>query len=109
MVQMSPFRLEGTAARLYEQVKSLPIYDYHCHLSPREIAEDRAFDNISPMLLSGDHYKWRAMRYLGVPEELVTGQGGDYEKFEACRNRNSRCRRENMLSAPGKFNSPSDE
>lgn len=83
MVQMSPFRLEGTAARLYEQVKSLPIYDYHCHLSPREIAEDRAFDNISPMLLSGDHYKWRAMRYLGVPEELVTGQGGDYEKFEA--------------------------
>ncbi len=60
-----------------------PIIDYHCHLSPKEISEDRKYDNISQLWISGDHYKWRAMRTLGVDEKFITGSGSDKEKFGA--------------------------
>ncbi len=73
----------GTARRLYEAVKDLPILDYHCHLSPQQIWEDQPFDNIGAMWLGGDHYKWRLMRQAGVPEERITGSASDQEKFAA--------------------------
>ncbi len=73
-----------TAERLYHEVaEHMPIIDYHCHINPQEIAEDRSFDNISEVWLGGDHYKWRQMRAGGVPEELVTGDGDPREKFRA--------------------------
>ena len=68
---------------LYRQVRDLPIYDYHCHLSPKAIFEDEPFDNIGEMWLGGDHYKWRLMRQAGVPERLVTGLAPWQEKFRA--------------------------
>ncbi|ARK29530.1 glucuronate isomerase [Halalkalibacter krulwichiae] len=77
------FMLNSEAAKVlyHEYAKDMPIYDYHCHLSPKEIAENRSFKNLSEIWLHGDHYKWRAMRTLGVDEELVTGGGTDKEKF----------------------------
>ncbi|MCD7822347.1 MAG: glucuronate isomerase [Clostridiales bacterium] len=73
-----------TAKKLYHEVaEQLPIIDYHCHINPQEIAEDRKFDNISQVWLGGDHYKWRLMRACGVPEEKVTGSASDREKFRA--------------------------
>ncbi|MDT0688948.1 glucuronate isomerase [Salegentibacter sp. F188] len=60
-----------------------PIIDYHNHLSPKDIAEDRSFDNITQVWLAGDHYKWRAMRTLGVDEKYITGNASDKEKFLA--------------------------
>jgi len=60
-----------------------PIIDYHCHLSPKEISEDRKYDTISQLWISGDHYKWRAMRTLGVDEKYITGGASDKEKFGA--------------------------
>ncbi len=73
-----------TAKKLYHQVaERLPIIDYHCHMSPQEIAEDRKFDNISQVWLGGDHYKWRVMRAAGVTEDKVTGDAPDREKFRA--------------------------
>ena len=73
-----------TAVSLYHDVaKKLPIIDYHCHLSPREIAEDKHYNNITEIWLYGDHYKWRAMRACGVSERFITGDGSDYEKFRA--------------------------
>ena len=60
---------------------SCPIIDYHCHLSPREIAEDVRFENITQVWLGGDHYKWRLMRCAGVDEKYITGDASDYEKF----------------------------
>ena len=79
------FLLQSEAAiRLYhEYAQSLPIIDYHCHLSPRDIAEDRRFSNITQIWLAGDHYKWRAMRAAGVSEEYITGNASDWEKFQA--------------------------
>ena len=68
---------------LYSEIKDLPIYDYHCHLSPKEIYEDKPFTNIGELWLGGDHYKWRLMRAMGVDEELVTGQGSWHDKFVA--------------------------
>ncbi len=63
-----------------------PIIDYHCHLSPKEIAEDKRYNNITEVWLYGDHYKWRAMRSCGVSEKFITGDASDYEKFRAyCR------------------------
>lgn len=63
-----------TARKLYhEHAESMPIIDYHNHLSPREICEDRMYENMTAVWLGGDHYKWRAMRAMGYPEELVTG------------------------------------
>ncbi|MEM6395168.1 MAG: glucuronate isomerase [Bacteroidota bacterium] len=67
--------------QLYEQVRDLPIIDYHCHLSPQEIAADRQFENITQIWLAGDHYKWRAMRTNGVDEHFITGEASDWEKF----------------------------
>jgi len=72
-----------TAATLYHQyAKDMPVIDYHCHLPPDQIAEDRNFENLTQVWLYGDHYKWRAMRANGVPEEYITGNRSDWEKFE---------------------------
>src|SRR5690606_26054993 len=60
----------------------MPIIDYHCHLPPEQIADDCTFENLTQVWLSGDHYKWRAMRAQGIPEEYITGGASDYEKFE---------------------------
>lgn len=73
-----------TAQRLYhEHAAGMPIIDYHCHLPPDEIAEDKNFDNLTRIWLNGDHYKWRAMRTNGVNERFVTGDASDFEKFQA--------------------------
>ncbi len=78
------FMLKSECARkLYDMVKDLPIIDYHCHLSPKMIAEDYKFKNITELFLGGDHYKWRQMRTNGIDEKYITGDGDDYEKFEA--------------------------
>jgi glucuronate isomerase len=60
----------------------LPIIDYHCHVPPKEIAENRQFENLTQIWLAGDHYKWRAMRTCGVDERFITGKASDWEKFE---------------------------
>lgn len=70
-----------TAVKLYKAVKDLPIIDYHCHLSPKEIFEDKPFDNIGEIWLAGDHYKWRLMRTAGIDERYITGDSSWYEKF----------------------------
>lgn len=71
------------ARRLYhDHAASLPIIDYHCHLSPKDIAENRRFENLTQIWLYGDHYKWRAMRTCGVDERYITGNASDWEKFE---------------------------
>ena len=70
-----------TAKKLYGMVKDLPIIDYHCHLSPKMIAENYKFRNAFDLFLGGDHYKWRQMRTNGVPEEFVTGDNDEYAKF----------------------------
>jgi len=72
-----------TGKKLYAMVKDLPIIDYHCHLSPKQIAEDYKFRNAFDLFLGGDHYKWRQLRTNGVPEELITGNADEYEKFKA--------------------------
>lgn len=71
-----------TARELYhDYAEKLPIIDYHCHISPREIAEDWQFDNMTQVWLAADHYKWRQMRSNGVEERYITGDATDYEKF----------------------------
>ena len=73
-----------TAQNLYDNyAKDLPIVDYHCHLSPEEIAKDVRFDNITSLWLGGDHYKWRLMRACGIEERYITGDAPDKEKFFA--------------------------
>ena len=72
-----------TAKKLYAAVKDLPIIDYHCHLSPKMIAEDYKFRNAYDLFLGGDHYKWRQMRTNGIDEEYITGNADEYEKFKA--------------------------
>lgn len=73
-----------TARRLYRQyAESEPILDYHCHLPPRDIAENRKFRNLFEVWLEGDHYKWRAMRSNGVDERFCTGDAEPFEKFRA--------------------------
>ena len=82
---MNPdFMLQNdTAKRLYrEHAANMPIIDYHCHLSPKMIAEDHRFSTITELWLGGDHYKWRAMRTNGVDERYITGDASDWEKFE---------------------------
>jgi glucuronate isomerase len=70
------------AQTLYHQyAKTLPIIDYHCHLPPEVIAENHAFSTITAIWLKGDHYKWRAMRTLGIHEKFITGDASDEEKF----------------------------
>ncbi len=72
-----------TAVHLYHEFAAdLPIIDYHNHLPPKEIAEDRSFENLTQIWLEGDHYKWRAMRANGIDEHFITGKASDWEKFE---------------------------
>ncbi|WP_429371112.1 glucuronate isomerase [Paenibacillus sp. DS2015] len=72
------------AVDLYENyAKDMPIIDYHCHLNPQEILENKKFKNITEAWLYGDHYKWRVMRANGIPEQYVTGDASDYDKFMA--------------------------
>ncbi len=72
-----------TARTLYhEHAAGMPIYDYHCHLPAHHIAADHQFENLTQAWLVGDHYKWRAMRTNGVPEEFITGHASDHDKFE---------------------------
>ncbi len=77
------FLKNDTAKVLYNEVKDLPIFDYHCHLSPKEIAEDRKFYDLGELWLECDHYKWRLMRANGADEELVTGKADYKDKFLA--------------------------
>src|SRR5512142_661739 len=79
------FLLHSEAAeRLYhEYAEAEPILDYHCHIPPRNIAENRRFNNLHEIWLEGDHYKWRAMRANGVPERYCTGAAKPFEKFQA--------------------------
>lgn len=72
-----------TARKLYhEYAERMPVLDYHCHINPKEIYEDRKFDNIAQVWLNGDHYKWRQMRSNGVDEKYITGDATDREKFQ---------------------------
>jgi len=87
---MKPFMCEdfllssGTAKTLYhDYAEKMPIVDYHCHINPKEIAEDMQFENITQAWLYADHYKWRVMRANGVDERFVTGNATDYEKYMA--------------------------
>ncbi|WPR71158.1 glucuronate isomerase [Flavobacterium sp. NG2] len=77
------FMLHNEVARTlyHEYAKSQPIFDYHNHLSPKDIAEDRQFENITQLWIEGDHYKWRAMRANGIDEKYISGDATDYEKF----------------------------
>ncbi|MEE0955546.1 MAG: glucuronate isomerase [Eubacterium sp.] len=71
-----------TAKKLYhETAEKQPIIDYHCHLDPREIYEDKPYTNLTEIWLYGDHYKWRLMRSAGIPEKYITGDADDKEKF----------------------------
>ena len=71
-----------TAQKLYHSYAAdVPILDYHCHINPQEIYEDRQFENITQVWLGGDHYKWRFMRSCGVDEKYITGDASDKEKF----------------------------
>ena len=72
------------AEKLYhEYSEKMPIIDYHCHINPKEILDNKKFENITQVWLYGDHYKWRAMRTYGIDEKYITGDGSDYEKFVA--------------------------
>ena len=72
-----------TAQKLYHDfAENTPILDYHCHINPKEIAEDRKFENITQVWLGGDHYKWRQMRSNGLDEYYITGGASDREKFQ---------------------------
>lgn len=71
-----------TAKRLYhDYAEKMPIIDYHCHINPKEIYENKKFKNITEIWLGGDHYKWRLIRSNGVPENEITGDADDYTKF----------------------------
>ena len=86
---MKPFINENfllgnkTAIELYHKYsENLPVIDFHCHLSPAMINEDRQFKNLTEAWLEGDHYKWRAMRTNGIDEKYCTGDAPDNEKFK---------------------------
>ena len=72
-----------TAQKLYSTAKDEPVYDYHCHLIPSQIAENRKMPDLTDAWLSGDHYKWRMMRAMGINENLITGDAAPYEKYLA--------------------------
>ncbi len=78
------FLLKTPAARklFFDYASQMPIIDYHCHLSPQEIYENRGFENLTQAWLGGDHYKWRLMRASGVEEKYITGDAPDREKFQ---------------------------
>ena len=72
-----------TAKRLYHDfAEGLPIIDYHCHLQPKQIAENYRFRDAYDLFLGGDHYKWRQMRSNGVPEEFITGNEDGFQKWK---------------------------
>jgi len=73
---------EAAKELYHEYAKEMPIIDYHCHLPPDQIAEDKQFDNLTQIWLYGDHYKWRAMRTNGVDESYCTGNKPDFDKFQ---------------------------
>lgn len=75
------FLENDSAKRIYRKVKDLPIIDYHCHLQPKEIFENKPFNNIGEIWLGGDHYKWRLMRSVGIDEKFITGDATWKEKF----------------------------
>ena len=77
------FLLHSEAAKTlyHHHAKTKPIFDYHCHLSPKDIAEDRQFENLTQIWIEGDHYKYRAMRANGVDEKYITGDASPYDKF----------------------------
>ena len=86
------FLLETETARhlFHDYAEHMPLVDYHCHINPKEIYEDRRFDNLAEVWLGGkqpdggyfgDHYKWRVMRSNGVSEDYITGDRPDYERF----------------------------
>lgn len=79
------FLRSETGSRLYHQyAEKLPIIDYHCHISSKDIVENKEFEDLGEMWLEGDHYKWRAMRTFGIPERLITGnESSFYEKYMA--------------------------
>lgn len=79
------FLLENkTAVRLYnDYAKNMPIFDYHCHLSEKQILENKRFNDVCEVWLGGDHYKWRLMRNFGVSENLITGDASNHDKFVA--------------------------
>ena len=78
------FLLQNETAKVlfHDYAEKQPIIDYHCHLDPREIASDKHFDDLGSIWLSGDHYKWRAMRSNGIDEYYCTGKASDWEKFQ---------------------------
>ncbi len=82
------FLLENEyAVTLYHEYASkMPIIDYHCHLPPKDIAENRIFRNLTEIWINGDHYKWRAMRTLGIDEKNITGDASDFDKFKSWAN-----------------------
>ncbi|MFB5266477.1 glucuronate isomerase [Paenibacillus enshidis] len=74
----------ATAFELFEnKVRQLPIFDFHCHLDPKEIWENKPYSNLTQLWLGGDHYKWRAMRMNGIGERFISGEAEDWEKFQA--------------------------
>ncbi|MDQ0192069.1 glucuronate isomerase [Paenibacillus wynnii] len=77
------FLLQSEEARIlyHEYAESLPIIDYHCHLDPKAIADNKRFNSITDVWLGGDHYKWRALRTFGIDENYITGTASDKEKF----------------------------
>ena len=73
-----------TAVHLYNHaIKGLPIFDFHCHLNPQEVWENKSYNSITEIWLGGDHYKWRTMRMHGIGERFITGDASDWEKFAA--------------------------
>src|SRR5574344_1929749 len=79
----SDFMLQNETAKklFHEYAEDMPIVDYHCHINPQEIAEDRKFENITQAWLGGDHYKWRQMRSNGIDEKYITGDASEHNKF----------------------------
>jgi glucuronate isomerase len=72
-----------TASKLYDAAKKEPIYDYHCHLPPEQIAQNINMKDLADAWLSGDHYKWRMMRAMGIEEKYITGNADSYDKYLA--------------------------
>ena len=81
----SDFLLQSETSKIlfHSYAEDMPIFDWHCHLSPKEIYENKNPEDIAELWLAGDHYKWRAMRSFGIEEKYITGDASGYEKFMA--------------------------